>query len=77
MEITQQGREVAFIGVDALLRKLADIAVDVTSCSINDDLNDIVEQLYLLDDGLRRLRDERAYVDDCDVNRFIDMLRGV
>ena len=77
MKITQQKKEAGFIGVDALLRKLADIAVDVTSCRINDDINDIVEQLYLLDDGLRRLQEERSYVDDCDVDRFVDMLRGV
>lgn len=63
-----------FVGVDELVNRLSEVAVQTTSIAINNEINEIVAELFLLHAGLHRLRHDRHMVDEADVNTFIEML---
>jgi len=64
-----------FCGVDALVHKLTELAMVSTDLHVNKVINEIATELYLLDAGLRRLKEDRSWVSVEDVNLFIDRLR--
>lgn len=64
-----------FCGVDALVRRLSDLAMVTRDLHTNNEINEVVSELYLLDAALGRLMSERKFVDDQDVDTFLDRLR--
>ncbi len=66
-----------FVGVDALIKWVSVLALQTTSLHKKTELNKIVTELYLLDAGLKSLRFDRGFLDDCDVDLFLDHLRGL
>ena len=66
---------VVFCGVDALVQRLTALAMQTEKLHINNEINAVVAELYLLDNCLHRLRHERSLVDEQDIDLTIDRLR--
>ncbi len=72
-----QHHSVVFCGVDALVQRLSVLAMQTVDQQINNEINAVVAELYLLDNSLYRLRYERSWVDEQDIDMAIDRLRSV
>ena len=64
-----------FGGVDSLAKHVSVLAVQTTNVHVTAELNKIGEELLLLDKALKRLRFDADFMDEADVNGFIDRLR--
>ena len=71
----EQRQPVAFSGVDALVKRLAALAIQANEPHCKNEINAVVAELHLLDNSLSRLRHERSWVDEQDVDLLIDRLR--
>lgn len=65
-----------FCGLHPLISRLKEIAT-AGNWQAFDEIYDAVEELQRLDNALVRLRCERSYVDEADIDLFIDRLRCV
>lgn len=66
-----------FCGVDALVKRLSTLAMETDSQYLNNEINNIVSELYLLDAALGLLLTSRTWGNIDDVDRFIKRLRAV
>ncbi len=63
-----------FCGLQPLISQLKEIAT-AGNWHTFDEIYAVVEELQRLDDALSRLRYERSYVDEADIDQAIDRLR--
>ncbi len=64
-----------FIGVAPLVSRLAALATKTSRIGMSDELNEIASELFHLDAGLARIKTERHFVDESDLDAFVDRLR--
>lgn len=64
-----------FCGLSALIERLEKLSAASDSWHVDDEIREIISELRLLDGTLSRLRHERAYVDERDIDLAIDRLR--
>lgn len=65
-----------FCGVQLLSKRLSALESQSDNMAINKEIRAVVSELALLDAGLDRLRHERHFVDEQDIDHFLDRLRG-
>ena len=63
-----------FCGLQPLITRLKEIAT-AGNWQAFDEIYDAVEELQRLDDALARLRYERSFVDESDIDQAIDRMR--
>jgi hypothetical protein len=61
-----------FCGIEALIQRIRLLQKH----SEISEFDQIVTELYKLDNALGRLRNERKYLDGSDIDAFLDRLRG-
>ena len=65
-----------FCGLQPLISHLKAVATKPAGKRTFDEIYEAVEELQRLDDALVRLRYERSFVDESDIDQAIDRLRG-
>lgn len=72
----KQANRPPFCGLQEVLQRLKAISLETPDRQKFDEIFAVIEELYSLDDSLVRLRYERHFVDEQDIDQVIDRLRG-
>lgn len=76
-DLKRQGPPAVFCGMDALIHRLSALKIRTEDQHINNEISEVVVELHLLDNGLYRLRHERSWVDEHDLDLAIDRFRSI